>query len=376
MRLLLLPILIFLAACTSPPPEQFAVADSESFTQYMSGSDTAGYKRAVEPRDFSFPEDHGPHWGYKTEWWYITGNLSAENGHRFGYQITFFKTAIAADSAGLEDAWEFSNIYMAHLGLSDITNEQFYSYERFQRGAAGLAGAQTTPFRVWLDNWSLQQTEPFSATRFSVRFNAETEQAAITLDYRALKEAVLQGEKGLSQKGRGAGNASYYYSYTRLATSGQILLNGQSYEVDGLSWMDREWSTSALEEQQAGWDWFALQLDDGTDIMYYQLRFKNGDVDSLSRGTWVNADNSYETINYKDMQLTALEYATAGSGTRYPLKWRMQIPGRQMNITVSATFTDQEHRHSFRYWEGAVIVGGTVAGAPVSGSGYLEMTGY
>jgi len=376
MRLLLFPVLLFLTSCTSAPVEKSGGADSESFTQYMSGSDTAGYKRAVETRDFSFPEDHGPHWGYKTEWWYITGNLSAENGHRFGYQITFFKTAIAADSTGLEDAWEFSNIYMAHLGLSDITNEQFYSYERFQRGAAGLAGAQAAPFKVWLDNWSLEQTAPLSGTRFPVRFKAETEEGVITLDYRALKEPVLQGDEGLSQKGRSEGNASYYYSYTRLATTGQIVLNGQSYALKGLSWMDREWSTSALEQQQAGWDWFALQLDNGTDIMYYQLRLKNGDVDSLSRGTWVNADNSNETIAYKDMQLTALEYGTTDGGTRYPLKWRMEIPGRETDMTVSATFTDQEHRHSFRYWEGAVIVEGRMAGAPVSGRGYLEMTGY
>ena len=336
-------------------------------------SDTTGYRRATTVRDFTFPEDYGPHPGFKNEWWYLTGNLNGPDGRPFGYELTIFRFALAppSDTTAPRSAsdWRTDQFYMAHFAVTDSTGQAFYADERFGRGGAGLAGAQATPLRVWLEDWSIQSV---GADPFPLRLRAQQDGAAIDLTVRPEKPRVLQGDRGLSQKGPGVGNASYYYAYTRLATEGTVVSGSDTTQVTGQSWMDREWSTSALGPDQEGWDWFALQLDDGRDLMYYQLRNTDGSPSSFSEGTIVGPDGSTTKIGQEDVTLEVLDTWTTPDGTHtYPVEWRLQVPPADVDVRVTALMENQEMDVSVRYWEGAVRVTGSD-----TGRGYVELTGY
>ena len=340
-------------------------------------SDTVGYRRAMQPRPFSFPEDHGPHAGFRTEWWYYTGNLETKSGRHFGYQLTLFRNALTPPDTTARprtSSWATRQLYMGHFALTDVEEEAFYDFERFSRGGAGLAGAQADSFRVWLEDWSVRST---SGTTFPMRLRARQDNVALDLTLRPSKPLVLQGERGLSKKGPGKGNASYYYSYTRLATRGTIRVDGEAYHVEGTSWMDREWSTSSLGEGQVGWDWFALQLSNGYDLMYYRLRNRNGSVSRYTEGLLVGPDGEAERLGAEDVQLEVLDRWTSPRGEAvYPVRWRLRVPDEEIRLELAPYVRNQELHGSVRYWEGAMRVEGEVGGAPVKGSGYLEMTGY
>ena len=336
-------------------------------------SDTTGYRRATTVRDFTFPADYGPHPGFKNEWWYLTGNLNGPDGRPFGYELTIFRFALAppSDTTAPRSAsdWRTDQFYMAHFAVTDSAGQAFYADERFGRGGAGLAGAQATPLRVWLEDWSI---ESVGADPFPLRLRAQQDGAAIDLTVRPEKPRVLQGDRGLSQKGPGVGNASYYYAYTRLATEGTVVSGTDTTQVSGQSWMDREWSTSALGPDQEGWDWFALQLDDGRDLMYYQLRNTDGSASSFSEGTIVGPDGSTTKIGQENVTLEVLDTWTSPDGTHtYPVEWRLQVPPADVDVRVTALMQNQEMDVSVRYWEGAVRVTGSD-----TGRGYVELTGY
>ena len=333
-----------------------------------------GFKRVLSPRDFHFPEDHGPHPDYKTEWWYFTGNLESKSGRRFGYQLTLFRVGLKADAAKRTSQWGTAEIYMGHFAVTDQANQKFYRFERFSRSALGLAGAQANPFQVWLENWRIYS----KGNKFlPITLQASDEDVAIHLVLNSSKPIILQGDKGLSQKSSEKGNASYYYSMTRMPTSGEIVLAGNVYKVNGESWLDREWSTSALGKTQAGWDWFSLQLSDGRDIMFYRLRKKDGRTDFYSAGSIVSADGSFTPLESKAVQLVILkEWKSSESGIRYPIQWRMEIPTENLMLEVKAIQSNQEMLLSAHYWEGAVNVSGMVNNTPVTGRGYLELAGY
>lgn len=388
----------------APLDASVAVADA------MGGADTTGYARADEVIDFQFPADHGPHPAFKTEWWYVTGNVDSEgaatvpgrqpsaSARDFGFELTIFRIALrppgadgfirpastdsaAGDAARSGSSWATDQMYMGHFAVSDITSETQVDVERFSRGAVGLAGAQGDPFRVWLDDWSIATVDTASTPRvdgaFPVRMQARGNGASADLVLTPTKPMVLQGDRGLSQKGEGEGNASYYYTYPRLATEGTIVMNGDSVQVSGLSWMDREWSTSALGENQVGWDWFALQLDDGRDMMYYQLRNKDGSASMYTDGLVVAPDGSTSPVNKDDTELEVLDTYTTPDGTRdYPVAWHLRVPSQDLDLRINAAFDNQELNVSVRYWEGAVTIEGTSNGEPVRGHGYVEMTGY
>jgi predicted secreted hydrolase len=339
------------------------------------GSDTTGYKRADTVRPFSFPEDHGPHPGFKNEWWYFTGNLSGPDGTPYGYELTIFRFAMTPPDStdtvfSKASGWRTNQFYMGHFAVSDGGRERFHAFERFSRGGAGLAGAQADPLRVWLEDWSMQST---GAETFPLRLRAQGTDAAIDLTVRPEKPKVLQGDRGLSQKGPGAGNASYYYSYTRLGTEGTMAVGGDTLQVTGQSWLDREWSTSALGPNQEGWDWFALQLDDGRDLMYYQLRNNDGSASRFSEGVLVGPDGEKTTLSRKDVTVETHDTWTSTDGTHtYPVQWTLRIPSQDLDLKVRALFPNQELDNvSVRYWEGAVRVSGSH-----SGKGYVELTGY
>jgi len=344
-----------------------------SLTEVLSGESTAGYSRATERREFQFPRDHGAHEDFRSEWWYFTGNLTTAGGRRFGYQFTLFRNALAPDSPERESEWATRQVFMAHFALADPVNSAFHAYERFSRGAAGLAGVQTQPFRAWLDDWEIRGADdppPF-------RLRAVAGGTSIELEIETAKPVVLQGQEGLSQKGREAGNASYYYSYTRMPTRGTVTVGFKTFEVQGSSWLDREWSTSALEEGQVGWDWFALQLSDGRDLMVYRLRRADGSTDELSSGTLVATDGSTRTLGSDDFSIQALaEWSSPATGIAYPSRWHLTVPDAAIDLQITPLLPDQELDLSFRYWEGAVSTQGTSDGIAITGHGYVELTGY
>ncbi|HYO52192.1 lipocalin-like domain-containing protein [Archangium sp.] len=357
----------------SPPWEHepaLTVADA------LGGKDggAEGYTRAFEPRELHFPEDHGPHPGFRTEWWYWTGNLSTADGRDFGYQLTLFRSALASEEKERASAWGTRQVYMGHLALSDIGGGRFHATERFSRGALGLAGSRAEPFRVWLEDWSAEATGDGA---LPMRLTARGEGMSLSLVLEAGKPPVLQGDRGLSQKGPEPGNASYYYSLTRMPTRGQVTVEGRAYEVTGQSWMDREWSTSALGEDLVGWDWFSLQLSDGSELMYYQLRRRDGTADTFSAGTLVPALGEPVRLSREDVRLEVLAtWKSPRSGTTYPARWRLAVPSRGLTLDIRPALADQELPVSVRYWEGSARLSGTHAGQPVRGRGYVELTGY
>jgi predicted secreted hydrolase len=333
---------------------------------------TAGYARALEPRPFHFPEDHGPHPDFRTEWWYWTGNLSTADGRDFGYQFTFFRSALAPEDKARTSAWGTRQLYMGHLAISDIGGGRFHAFERFSRGALGLAGAQAEPFKVWLEDWSAED-----AGNGAMRLTARGEGVSLSLVLEPGKPAVLQGDRGLSQKGPKPGDASYYYSFTRMPSRGQVTVDGRAYEVTGQSWMDREWGTDPLGGRPLGWDWFALQLSDGGELMYGQLRHPDGTVDAHSAGILVPAQGEPVRLSREDVRLEVLDtWKSPHSGATYPARWRLAVPSRDLTLELTPALANQELLVSVRYWEGAVRLSGSHAGAPVEGRGYVELTGY
>ena len=337
--------------------------------------DSAGFAVADRVRAFEFPRDHGPHPDFRSEWWYFTGNLQSDGGRRFGFQLTFFRFALSAgdDRPAPSSAWSTRQVYMAHFALTDVAGRRFQAFEKFEREALALAGAVERPFRVWLGPWEARAEGP---DFLPMRLRAAQGDTAIDLRIEAGKPRVLQGNQGLSQKSGRPGNASYYYSYTRLPARGRVRVDGSTYPVAGAVWMDREWSTSALDPDQPGWDWFGLQLDDGREIMFYRLRRKGGETDPHSAGSLVELNGEAHALGAGDVVLRATRQWQSPRGGSYPVGWRVRIPRHAVDVQVSPVLADQEHSATLRYWEGAVDVRGTSAGRAVSGRGYLELTGY
>ncbi len=339
----------------------------------LGGAAAAGYARATAPRAFHFPVDHGPHPDFRTEWWYFTGNLRTGGGRRFGYELTFFRVALAPSGPERPSAWATRQVYLAHLALTDVDGGRFHYFERYARGALELAGAQADPFRVWLDDWQVRAP---AAGGQPWRLRAAAGNVALDLTLESPRPPVLQGEQGLSRKSAAPGNASYYYSVTRFTTQGSVQLGVERFPVTGRSWLDREWSTSALANNESGWDWFALQLDDGHDLMYYRLRKRDGTIDPYSQGVLVDPQGVVTALQRDDVQVEVLNTWTSPTGATYPAGWQLRIPKAHLELTAQPLLADQELAVTVRYWEGAVAVTGARGGLPVSGSGYVELTGY
>lgn len=352
-------------------PASAGVQASISAVEAIAGTGDAGkFARVTTVRPFVFPADHGPHPEYRTEWWYYTGNLAGPTGQRFGFQLTFFRSALTDQPKPRTAQWATNDVYMAHFAVTDVQNNRFYAFDRFARNAAGLAGASGDPYRVFLEDWSADGSGPAGMT---MRLRAAEGSVALDLTLEPTKVPTLQGDRGLSQKGATAGNASYYYSLTRMNTIGTISLDGQALAVTGSSWMDREWGTSALEAGIAGWDWFALQLDDGRDLTAYLLRRKDGSLGAYSAGTLTYADGTTRALQLADLQIEVLDYWTSprDAASVYPAQWRVRVPSEQIDLTVTPQVADQELALAVRYWEGSVRIKGSS-----TGYGYVELTGY
>lgn len=365
---------LYWRAQQTPPPATEIVA-----LQSTQGSE--GFARATEGRAMQFPQDHGPHPDFQTEWWYYTGNLQGEDGSpngglsRFGYQLTFFRRGITPGTVGTRASdWATNQIYFAHFALTDGKNNTHNETEIFSRGAAGLAGASGDPFRVFIENWS---STGLNADASSLELKADDGKIALDLTLNASKPPVVHGEHGLSQKTEQVGNASYYVSFTRMPTQGTVRINGETFTVTGTSWFDHEWGTTGLGADAAGWDWFSIQLSDNREVMFFQIRNKDGSIEPLSSGTLVEADGTTKFLARDDLQITPQEFWTSSySQGKYPSKWRVESAVGNFDLTLTPLIADQEMRVSFTYWEGAVNITGTSNGQAVNGQGYVEMTGY
>ena len=361
--------------------KKIPVSGRNAFIKLLQNPDVSDFPKVTSPRTFSFPADYGPHPEYRIEWWYYTGNLDTDARRHFGYQLTFFRMALRSKPVERKSTWGTSQTYMAHFALTDVENGRFYAFERKSRGAVGLAGASATPFSVWVENWSAvdgrklphSQQDISSAEDDRIHLSAVEDEVAIDLILEHGKPPVLVGDKGMSQKSADVGNASYYFSLTRMPTHGTIRVEGKTFQVHGASWLDREWGSSFLAKDQAGWNWFGLQLSDDREIMFYVLRQLDGSVSPFSRGLIVSANGSIRPLAVDDIQIDILNYwQSSVGGIRYPSRWRLHIPSEQLTLVIAPYLANQELNLSIgRYWEGAVQISGTS-----NGHGYVELTGF
>jgi len=364
-----LGLTIVLASCrgAAPPERSGTIAVAEA----LGGASLEGFARAEGPRSLVFPADHGSHPEFRTEWWYQTGNLATANGRRFGYELTFFRTALAAAPPARTSALAAHQVWMAHLAVTDVADSAFHAFERFARGAAGLAGATTAPLRLWVDDWQILAA---GDDLLPLRLTARAGDVAIDLTLDPGKPIVLHGDGGFSRKTANAESASFYYSVTRAPTRGRIAIGPDEHELSGVSWIDHEWSTSVLSQRLVGWDWLALQLDDDTELMHFRVRHGDGTIDHQG-GTEVDASGTARRLTDVDLEVTE-RWPSPRGGAIYPAAWRLRSPRAALDLELRPVLADQELMLGVRYWEGAVEVRGTRAGRAVVGVGYVELTGY
>lgn len=330
------------------------------------------WKPALPGWRYEFPRDQYAHPDFKTEWWYFTGNLEAEDGRRFGFQLTFFRQGVRRGGA-VQTRFAVDDIKLAHFAVTDITGGKFRHAQKVSRGTFGEAGFSNGNRIAWIEDWELEST---GEGKF--RIAARDSDFALSLDLSALKPPVFHGENGVSQKSEGAGRASHYYSYSRLEASGKLDWNGKQTPVRGLAWFDQEWATNQLSDGQTGWDWLSLQLDNGCELMLFQIRLKQGGRDPFSHGTWIDKDGKSTPVRNAEFELQPGRMWRSGeTGGKYPVAWQVRIPKLGVDLTVEAAVDGQELvLRPVSYWEGSVGAKGTVHGAAVGGRGYLEMTGY
>ncbi|MFC1688585.1 lipocalin-like domain-containing protein [Pseudomonadota bacterium] len=381
----MLPVLFMIGNAFKPEQPEMPVADGagggQRLSELLGSKRPEGYAIARSPRAFTFPRDHGPHPEFRNEWWYLTGNLEDDSGRRFGYEFTLFRFSLTPEppEPSVSSSWKTNQVYIAHFAVTEKENRKFHVEQRAARGALGLAGAQSIPFRVWIEDWSIAEDEKNvqssgSPERWQLRVAAD--ELGLQLDLHAEKPIVLNGVDGLSQKSDTIGNASYYYSIPRLRSTGQLQVGGENYTVTGTSWLDREWSSSALDDDQQGWDWFALQLSDGSDLMFYNLRKYDGSQDRHSAGTWIDKGGKAWHLDREEVMVRETANWESPRGGTYPAGWELRVPSLDLDLTISPVIPDQELVTTVRYWEGAVDVEGSRGGHSISGRGYVELTGY
>ncbi len=335
------------------------------------------WKQAIGAWKWAFPRDHGSHPEFRTEWWYFTGNLKDASNNRFGYQLTFFRQGVNLREKDPKYPWSIRDIYLAHFALTDVSSNQFWYAERVSREGPGLAGASQEKMNVWLLNWS--------ATMEGNRIEGKARHQGMELSLHLIprKPLAFHGQNGLSQKGPKEGQASYYFSYTNLATEGTMKtpLSQSTIRVKGTSWFDREFGSNQLAPDQVGWDWFSLHLSDGQELMVYFLRKKDGSIEPSSSGSLVTRSGNAIHLKQSDINLEVLDYwKSPKSGGRYPSRWRLRVASAKIELELNTLVPSQEllteGSTGITYWEGAVAGKGVSEGRPITCEGYVELTGY
>ena len=324
---------------------------------------------------YEFPRDHHFHQNFKTEWWYFTGNLTNSHGGRFGYELTFFRQGIrpTIDRNATSSRFVVDDLKFAHFTVTDPAEKRFLVHSKVSRGSFGEAGFGTDNPLVWIDSWTLKLNNDGS---FDLA--AEGTDAASDLHLVPKKYPVIHGRDGISQKAEGDGHASHYYSITRLVTTGRLRAGNENFAVTGESWFDHEWATNQLAPGQAGWNWVSAQFDDQSELMLYQMRLTNGEIDPVSSGTLVRADGSSISLASANFQMTPEKFwQSERTKANYPIGWRIVVPEERLECSLRPVMPNQELAlDPLVYWEGAVDLEGTHAGKPIRGRGYLELTGY
>ena len=332
------------------------------------------YKQALPGYAYQFPLDDFSHDEFRIEWWYYTGNLKDEKNRPFGYQLTFFRVGLEDEKfSDNHSSWKIDHIYFAHMTVSDIHDKKFYFFERINRKGVNNSGAASDQLHVWNENWSLTSKDN------SHHLQAIDKGTGLNLKLTPIKDRVLHGKKGISKKGSGSGNASHYFSFPRMETTGQIFLKGEAIPIKGISWMDHEFSSNQLNDNLVGWDWFSIKLNNQTELMLYQLRNKTGGKDSHSSGTLISADGQSRHILDHEFSITPKDFWTSPhTNATYPASWVLTLPEGVLKVTPD--FPDQElydlRSISGSYWEGSVSIKGKLQNQPVSGKGYVELVGY
>lgn len=321
------------------------------------GSDASGFATPDPGYRLTFPVDHGAHPAFRIEWWYLTATLRGADGRDYGVQWTLFRSALRPEEA---DGWQSPQMWMGNAALT--TPDHHYVAERLARGGIGQAGVQITPYEAWIDDWTMSGADDLSM----LDLTASGVDFAYNLRLAATGPLVLHGAQGFSVKSA-AGQASHYYSQPAYEVTGLLHLPDGPIEVTGQGWLDREWSSQPLAHDQTGWDWFSLSFDDGTRMMGFALR---GNGPLYLSGTWINADGTSEALAQGDLQAEPLKWADV-AGRQVPVRWRLQLPDKELDVKVSALNNQAWMDTSFPYWEGPVRVSGSH-----KGRGYLEMTGY
>ncbi|TBW57916.1 carotenoid 1,2-hydratase [Marinobacter halodurans] len=323
----------------------------------------AGFAQPAPGDRIQLPRDLGPHPRYRIEWWYLTANLTTAGGDPLGLQWTQFRQGLKPHPPDADppppETWPMQSVWMAHAAVSRPNDHHFT--ERLARGGIGHAGATAAPFAVWLDDWSLTATEDGDW-----RLHVQAGDWGYDLTLTPRSEAIHHGDHGFSAKSS-SGEGSMYFSFVDLTIHGTVTVNGETLDVQGSGWFDREWSSQFLRSDQQGWDWMALQLDSGERVMAFRLREEQG---AFLAGTWISAFGEVVPLTGDDFTLQPLEQQSFATGT-VPSRWRLTIPSREVEIEVDAMAGNFWNTGLYPYWESPVTVSGSH-----SGRGYLELTGY
>ncbi len=326
------------------------------------GTSAEGFTMPVPGRRFSFPADHGAHNDFRIEWWYVTANLQAVDGTRYGIQWTLFRSALATDGA---TGWASPQMWMGHAAIT--TSDGHHVAERFARGGIGQAGVTAAPFEAWIDAWRMKSRAAANADALSaLDLSAAGADFAFDLKLDSDRPLVAHGDGGYSLKSE-KGQASYYYSQPFYRVTGELTLPGGPVTVTGQAWLDREWSSQPLAADQVGWDWFSMHFDGGEKLMGFRLR--DGGA-GFTSGTWISADGVAEPLKRGAIAVTPLRNAVVAQRS-LPIRWRVEVPGKGVDVTIQALNENAWMATAFPYWEGPISFDGTKPGR-----GYLEMTGY
>ncbi len=345
-----------------------AVSGQESASRGFAGlgSNADGFKSVVPGREIQFPGDFGPHPGFRIEWWYVTANLTAEDGQTFGAQWTLFRQASKPKAAtSVSPTWSSTGFWMGHAALTSVAHH--YSAEKIARGGIGQAGAKPAPFEAWIDDWSFTEIQADSGEQSAFKIKARGENFSYGLDMIATGPMVLHGDAGYSVKSD-QGQASYYFSNPFLEVQGSVTIDGRELKVTGDAWLDREWSSQPLASDQKGWDWFSLRFDSGEKLMLFGLRGTTGEP--FKSATWITPDGQTKKLGGSSLQMQPLRFARV-AGKEIPVEWSIKIPSKNVSLVVKALNDDSWMTTSISYWEGPVLATGSHPGR-----GYLEMTGY
>lgn len=357
-------------------------------TSFAADQTVNHFKSASPGYVYSFPKDHGAHEDYRTEWWYYTGHLQSEDGHTYGYQLTFFRSGMDHPSLARNPSrWSIHHLYLAHFAITDEHNKRFFFTERVNRAGIGNAGAEKGVYHIWNGDWIAKAVPPSPDRSDQIMYQLVASEEgpassfAVNLLLKPTKPPVIHGQRGISKKGAGETQASHYYSFTRMETRGTLRINGEILEVTGTSWMDHEFGSNQLSEEQVGWDWFGLQLDNGIELMLYQIRRTDGSMDPFSSGTMVFQDDRSQHLTLDDFRIqSGGRWHSPKSGGVYPSGWKIFIPREDITLTLQPTVLDQElitpRSTGVTYWEGSVKIQGMQKGEPLAGKGYVELTGY